>query len=163
MDIGNHRSDFFALIGRLGSVNEGAEPGGDGRGGFVGEKVSLSKGSGSSLPRGKKRSTVGRLCDLPWIVETTYSRFFRRPTVGRFLTPSEVPCQAGWRGPLLGDEDEGLRRMRSTAPDPWGVPNGDFPNFAPSSQRGASGKPQDDLQTRKPGTYAGPILIWSDF
>ena len=45
------------------------------------------------------------------------------------------------------------------APDPWGVPNGDFPNFAPLSQRGASGKPQDDLQTRKPGTYAGPILI----
>ena len=76
MDIGNHRPDFFALIGRLGSVNEGEEPGGDGRGGFVGEKVFLSKGSGSSLPRGEKRSTVGRLCDLPWIVETTYSRFF---------------------------------------------------------------------------------------
>jgi len=52
MDIGNHRPDFFALIGRLGSVNEGEEPGGDGRGGFVGEKVPLSMGSGSSLPRG---------------------------------------------------------------------------------------------------------------
>ena len=107
----------------------------------------------------KKRSTVGRLCDLPWVGETTYSRFFRRPTVGRFLTPSEVPYQAVWRGPLLSDEDEGRRRMRVIAPDLWGVPNGDFPNFAPSSQRGASGKPQDDLQTRKPGTYAGPILI----
>jgi len=54
MDIGNHRPDFFALIGRLGSVNEGEEPGGDGRGGFAGEKVPLSMGSGSSLPRGGK-------------------------------------------------------------------------------------------------------------
>ena len=116
-------------------------------------------GQGARSQGVKKRSTVGRLCDLPWVGETTYSRFFRRPTVGRFLTPSEVPCQTGWRGPLLSDEDEGLRRMRGIAPDPWGVPNGDFPNFAPSSQRGASGKPQDDLQTRKPGTYAGPILI----
>jgi len=52
MDIGNHRPDFFALIGRLGSVNEGEEPGGDGRGGFVGEKSPLSKRSRSSLRRG---------------------------------------------------------------------------------------------------------------
>ena len=28
---------------------------------------------------------VGRRCDLPWGVITTYSRFFRRPTVGLFL------------------------------------------------------------------------------
>ena len=98
-------------------------------------------GRGARSQGVKKRSTVGRLCDLPWVGETTYSRFFRRPTVGRFLTPSEVSCQAGWRGTLLSDEDEGLRRMRAIAPDPWGVPNGDFPNFAPSSQRGASGKP----------------------
>ena len=34
---------------------------------------------------GKKEPTVGRTCDLPWVGETTYSRFFRRPTVGRFL------------------------------------------------------------------------------
>jgi len=43
----------------------------------------------------KKRSTVGRLCDLPWVVETTYSRFFRRPTVGRFLTLPKRPLEAG--------------------------------------------------------------------
>ena len=111
-------------------------------------------GRGARSQGVEKRSTVGRLCDLPWVGETTYSRFFRRPTVDRFLTPSEVPCQAGWRGPLLSDEDEGLRRMRVIAPDPWGVPNGDFSNFALSFQRGASGKPQDHQQT-----YAGPILI----
>ena len=38
--------------------------------------------------RGQKGPTVGRIGDLPWVVMTTYSRFFRRPTVGRFL---EVP------------------------------------------------------------------------
>ena len=38
-----------------------------------------------ALWRGKKGSTVGRLCDLPWVALTTYSRFFRRPTVGLFL------------------------------------------------------------------------------
>ena len=32
----------------------------------------------------KKGCTVGRLSDLPWVVDATYSRFFRRPTVGRF-------------------------------------------------------------------------------
>ena len=32
----------------------------------------------------KKGSTVGRRSDLLWVVSTTYSRFFRRPTVGRF-------------------------------------------------------------------------------
>ena len=35
--------------------------------------------------KGKKNPTVGRSTDLPWVGETTYSRFFRRPTVGRFL------------------------------------------------------------------------------
>ena len=68
MDIGTHRPDFFALIGRLRSVNEGEEPGGDGRGGFAGEKVPLSMGSGSSLPRGEK---------------TIHGRSSLRPTVGR--------------------------------------------------------------------------------
>ena len=38
-----------------------------------------------ALRRGKKGSTVGRRCDLQWIALTTYSRFFRRPTVGVFL------------------------------------------------------------------------------
>ena len=32
----------------------------------------------------KKGPTVGRRTDLPWVGEATYSRFFRRPTVGRF-------------------------------------------------------------------------------
>ena len=40
---------------------------------------------GGALWRAKKGSTVGRLCDLPWVALTTYSRFFRRPTVGLFL------------------------------------------------------------------------------
>ena len=67
-----------------------------------------------ALRRGKKGSTVGRLCDLPWIAETTYSRFFRRPTVGLFLGVLKVRVQVvrkrgggtqgkgafagGWRG-----------------------------------------------------------------
>ena len=33
----------------------------------------------------KKRPTVGRRCDLLWVASETYCRFFRRPTVGRFL------------------------------------------------------------------------------
>ena len=40
---------------------------------------------GGASQEGKKGSTVGRRCDLPWVVITTYSRFFRRPTVGLFL------------------------------------------------------------------------------
>ena len=41
----------------------------------------------SSVPSGtpQKRPTVGRIDDLPWIGKTTYSRFFRRPAVDRFL------------------------------------------------------------------------------
>ena len=34
---------------------------------------------------GEKRPTVGRLDDLLWVVLATYCRFFRRPTVDRFL------------------------------------------------------------------------------
>ena len=43
----------------------------------------LGEGGSSSTPQ--KGSTVGRLCDLPWVASETYCRFFRRPTVGRFL------------------------------------------------------------------------------
>ena len=32
--------------------------------------------------RRKKKPTVGRLGDLPWVGHATYSRFFQRPTVG---------------------------------------------------------------------------------
>ena len=67
----------------------------------------------SSARRGKNRSTVGRRSDLPWVGETTYSRFFRRPTVGRFLGPGKGGCRRGEKsrvcrvGTSLG---EGLRR-----------------------------------------------------
>ena len=57
-----------------------------------------------ALWRGKKGSTVGRLCDLPWIALTTYSRFFRRPTVGLFLGLLKVALkEAGkWGGRTQG-------------------------------------------------------------
>ena len=42
-----------------------------------------------TLGRGQKNPTVGRRCDLPWVVKTTYSRFFWRPTVGPILGSSE--------------------------------------------------------------------------
>ena len=52
-----------------------------------------------ALRRGKKGSTVGRLCDLPWVALTTYSRLFRRPTVGLFLGAlkerAQVVCKRG--------------------------------------------------------------------
>ena len=79
-------------------------------------------GRGARSQGVEKRSTVGRLCDLPWVGETTYSRFFRRPTVGRFLPPWEGGCRRGEKsrvcrvGTSLG---EGLRRrdffLRSSA------------------------------------------------
>ena len=39
--------------------------------------------------RGRKKPTVGRDDDPREVVSTTNSRFFRRPTVGSILTPSE--------------------------------------------------------------------------
>ena len=61
----------------------------------------LGAWGGGSL-EGKKGSTVGRRCDLPWVVITTYSRFFRRPTVGLFL------------GLLKGALEEARKRGGST-------------------------------------------------
>ena len=57
-----------------------------------------------ALWRGKKGSTVGRLCDLLWVALTTYRRFFRRPTVGLFLGVLEVALkEAGkWGGRTQG-------------------------------------------------------------
>ena len=72
-----------------------------------------SGGGERACEGGKNRCTVGRTCDLPWIGETTYSRFFRRPTVGRFLGSWESGCRRGKKsrvcrvGTSLG---EGLRR-----------------------------------------------------
>ena len=41
----------------------------------------------------QKDSTVGRLTDPREVVETTYRRFFRRPTAGRFLRPQKSPYE----------------------------------------------------------------------
>mgnify|MGYP000915064074 CR=1 FL=1 len=89
------------------------------RGSYSASKI---EGRGEGLRGGKKDSTVGRPCDLPWVVSTTYSRFFRRSTVGRFLAPGEGGCRRGEKsrvcrvGTSLG---EGLRRrdfsLRSSA------------------------------------------------
>ena len=52
--------------------------------------VSSVKGRGTrvllaqSYREGLDKPTVGRRCDLLWVVMTTYSRFFRRPTVHPF-------------------------------------------------------------------------------
>ena len=71
--------------------------------------------SAEAIGRLKKEPTVGRRCDLPWVASETYSRFFRRPTVGRFWGAREVACGAGCAGGLslaleygrdLGDETE---------------------------------------------------------
>ena len=59
-----------------------------------GKGVALRRGAGGCSEGGKKDSTVGRPCDLPCIGETTYSRFFRRPTVGRFLGVSKDGSKA---------------------------------------------------------------------
>ena len=55
-----------------------------------------------TLGRGQKNPTVGRRCDLPWVVETTYSRFFWRPTVGPILGSSEGGAAAFGRRLLKG-------------------------------------------------------------
>ena len=82
---------------------------------LLGWKVVDKCSSAEAVGRQKKRPTVGRRCDLPWVGETTYSRFFRRPTVGRFWSAREVACGAGCVGELslalesgcdLGDETE---------------------------------------------------------
>ena len=60
----------------------------------------------------KKGCTVGRRCDLLWVVETTYSRFFGRPTVDRFLG-----VRKGWVS--LG-RTGGCRKTREMEPDERG-------------------------------------------
>ena len=56
----------------------------------------------------KKDPTVGRRTDLPWVGETTYSRFFRRPTVGRFWGCSKPAVYAGWRRAKKFGERKGV-------------------------------------------------------
>ena len=61
----------------------------------------------------KMGPTVGHLCDPLWVVITTYCRFFRRPTVGRFLPPLRIPSQETETAPLPAMEiplAEGRRR-----------------------------------------------------
>ena len=48
----------------------------------------------------KMGPTVGRPCDPQWVVITTYCRFFRRPTVGRFLLPLRMPSKETETAPL---------------------------------------------------------------
>ena len=50
---------------------------------------------------GKKDPTVGRRCDLLWVVIKTYCRFFRRPTVGRFLALLKVGAFTRGKGGCL--------------------------------------------------------------
>ena len=65
---------------------------------LLGWKVVDKCSSVEATGRQKKRPTVGRRCDLPWVASETYSRFFRRPTVGRFWGAREVACGAGCAG-----------------------------------------------------------------
>ena len=67
----------------------------------------------------QKRPTVGRSTDLPW--ETTYSRFFRRPTVHPFWGVSEGTLSMG-RAPHpflpLFPVAEGANFLRQNLGDP---------------------------------------------
>jgi len=49
----------------------------------------------------QKGPTVGRLDDPLWVGRTTYSRFFRRPTVGRFLPHPRAPAIRPVSGKIL--------------------------------------------------------------
>lgn len=54
--------------------------------------------------------TVGRKDDLLWVVDATYRRFLRRPTVGLFFAPPVAPSEWGSVRPIFGLEpllDEG--------------------------------------------------------
>ena len=50
----------------------------------------------------QKDPTVGRLTDPRQVVFTTYCRFFRRPTVGRFLRPQQSLYE-GLEGALFSE------------------------------------------------------------
>ena len=79
-----------------------------------GQQSLKSRASG----RGQKGPMVGRRCDLPWVAETTYSRFFRRPTVGRFwgVPLPLIPSGYSPRGLSLVMED--VFALGSEAPSP---------------------------------------------
>ena len=60
--------------------------------------IDSSGGEKGPYGRSSKKPTVGFTCDLPWVVETTYSGFF--------LTPSEVALQqALWQGYFSTEEE----------------------------------------------------------
>ena len=62
-------------------------------------KDRLSSGEGDalfvSLGRSQMDPTVGRKDDLLWVVDATYRRFLRRPTVGLFLPLPVGPSEWG--------------------------------------------------------------------
>ena len=68
--------------------------------------------------RGQKGPTVGRRCDLPWVVMTTYRRFFRRPTVGRFWGVPLPLIPSGYSPRGLSLVMEGAFALGSEAPSP---------------------------------------------
>ena len=74
------------------------------------EKGRPRVGKSDDLGRGKKRSTVGRLCDLPWIGQATYSSFFDDlPWV--VFDPLESPLSTGGKEGLAeGLDGDALTR-----------------------------------------------------
>ena len=52
----------------------------------------------------QKGPTVGRLDDPLWVGRTTYRRFFRRPTVGRFLPHPRAPAISPVGGKILAPD-----------------------------------------------------------
>ena len=86
--------------------------------------VGLGEGGASSTSQ--KGSTVGRLCDLPWVVLATYSRFFRRPTVGSKMPPSKCLDLT----PREVAREAGCERVETS-----GLLRSDFPHICPGSER----------------------------
>ena len=84
----------------------------------------LGEGGASSTPQ--KGSTGGRLCDLPWVVLATYSRFFRRPTVGSKMPPSKYPDVP----PREVTREAGCERVETS-----GLLRPNFTHICPSSER----------------------------
>ena len=82
----------------------------------------------------KKGCTVGRRSDLPWVVLTTYSRFFGRSTVGRFWGVRKgwvsLGRKGGYRKTRAKESDERWKAVASL----WGEgvdSTGEVKNFSP--------------------------------
>ena len=82
----------------------------------------------------KKESTVGRRSDLPWVVLTTYSRFFRRPTVGRFWGVRKGRVSLGRKGGGRKTRVKESDEQRKAVDSLWGEgvdSTGGVKNFSP--------------------------------